>query len=203
MFVYEFLMSTQKTIEFLFENAIIPLIITIGAIIVLVRKVKFKKRKSSIKKYIQEEYWEDKLFHDLWWDTVHEPFIGFEGDAVEPIQIHTLEEYKKDYMIESNVIWFSGPGLKVDYIIDAMGQRYLIDKISLADLWVENQDMADIAFEKTQKITDIVPFDLLKKQILDWIKDLWKSSVYSWLEEEIQKSHNIIELVKVMDKGFY
>ncbi len=185
------------------KTAIIIWVIVLLIIVwLIVKKIK-SNNIQAISGIVNQVYWTEKLLKTLWWKDISYPFIWFWWDLAEPVQILSLEEYQKDYLYWSPLLWWPKIWMWVEYIIDWVWKKYKVVRILMKDIWwVIDERVTDISFEKLENTNEILTFDELKNKIILWIKNT-NDSVYAWLENELKITKNINELAWVMGKGAY
>ncbi len=178
-------------------------LILVVIVIWIFMKINNARNVASVSAAIDQAYWTERLLQKLWWSDVSYPIIWFGWDFLEPVQVLSLSEYKKDYLYWSSLLSSTEPWLWVEYIIDSKWRKFLTKKISVQDLlWSIDKNVDTINLESLQKVDEILSFKAVKSKIISEIKNT-EDSVYDWLQGEIDKSRNIDELVWIMGKGAY
>lgn len=181
---FDNILRDSNAILFIYIVWVIVLII----IWLLIKKQIFESRKKKIDEIIGYQ----NLLQRLWWDKIHYPVIWFEGIFWEPVNIDS-----KQYYLEEYLFWF---GAK--YIVDSDLKKFNLNKITISDLWYNVGLLNKIKLERLEYTWENISFEKLKQDMISKIK-LDNTSVYNGLENEMQNTKNINELVEVMNKWEY
>lgn len=162
-------------------------------ILIIVISVRYLIRKAQREiALVDELYGRENLAVDLWWKNLKYPIIWFDWEFADPVHVFSRDDLKKDFSS-----W-----LPAKYIIDWELQHHNLTPVRLKDLGVDDIRISHLKFKKIEKSDALFSIENLKKIIIKEIKKVDKEggSCYAWLEEEIEQTKSINELVQVMNK---
>ena len=176
-------------------------IILLLAIGFVVKKVKsaWNEKKWAL---VNITFWTDNLLEKLWRTKVSYPLIWFWWNYVEPTFVESLEEYKKDYLYWSSVLFSPDTGVWVEYFIDNEWRTFNTSPKTLRTLGSTDERIADMTFESISLDTKTMKFEDLKEKIISGILAT-EDSVYKEQVDEFKSATNNFDLVISMKKGNY